>query len=226
MDLNAVEPGCGSGAWTIQAATQFPAAQILAVDRSPLPNRFLPANISFQIADISKEVDFGDEKFDIVHTRFVLFHIPNAHDVLRRIAQQLVRPGGLLLIEDIDLLSYVGTGPASRHYISMVKQMYDERGIDMEIGRKIPETVRALRDFPNVQFQKISLPFGGNGPDDSLNGLGLAMKQSFVRGGDVVAEVLAPKGFTHEMAVKYREELEKDNESLVDVYFCWASRVG
>lgn len=69
-----------------------------------------------------------------------------------------------MLIEDIDALSYVGTGPASRHYISMVKQMYDERGIDMEIGRKIPEMVRALRDFPDVQFQKISLPFGGDGP--------------------------------------------------------------
>jgi hypothetical protein len=52
------------------------------------------------------------------------------------------------------------------------------------------------------------------------------MKQSYVQGGDVVVEVLAPKGFTHEMAIKYREELEKDNESFVDVYFCWASRVG
>jgi hypothetical protein len=48
------------------------------------------------------------------------------------------------------------------------------------------------------------------------------MKQSYVQGGDVVVEVLAPKGFTHEMAVKYREEFAKDNESFVDVYFCWA----
>jgi hypothetical protein len=55
----------------------FPIGRCLKLSSDKCINfsRFLPANISFQIADISKEVDFGGEKFDIVHTRFVLFHV-------------------------------------------------------------------------------------------------------------------------------------------------------
>ncbi|KAF7374725.1 Methyltransferase str3 [Mycena sanguinolenta] len=34
-----IELGCGSGAWAIQAAKQFPDAQVVAVDQSPLPDR-------------------------------------------------------------------------------------------------------------------------------------------------------------------------------------------
>ncbi|KAJ7367704.1 S-adenosyl-L-methionine-dependent methyltransferase [Mycena albidolilacea] len=219
-----LELGCGSGAWPIQATTQLPAAQILAADRSPLPNRFLPANISFQMADLAKEGDFKpDHFFDIVHARFVFCHVSNTHDAFRRLAQ-LVRPGGLLLIEDINALSYFETaGPVSRrdHYISMMKQSCDERGADMEFGRKTPDLIRALDDFPDVQVQKMSMPFGVNGPDDALNHLGPATKKFYIGTVDSVAEYLAPRGFTREMALKYREELENDS---VDVYCCRARR--
>jgi hypothetical protein len=32
----------------------------------------------------------------------------------------------------------------------MVKQSYDERGADMEFGRKTSDLIRALGDFPDV----------------------------------------------------------------------------
>ncbi|KAJ6516494.1 hypothetical protein C8R45DRAFT_802948, partial [Mycena sanguinolenta] len=146
----------------IQAATQFPAAQLLAVDQSPLPDRYIPPNVNFQIVDLAKEVDFGPDKFDIVHARFAL----SANEGCR--FQTLptpcvVRPGGLLLVEDLDMSSYAETaGPAARLFVSTMKPTFDERGADMEFGKKIPDLIRSLDDFPNVEFQKITMPFGGS----------------------------------------------------------------
>ncbi|KAJ7265989.1 S-adenosyl-L-methionine-dependent methyltransferase [Mycena haematopus] len=219
-----LELGCGSGAWAIQAATQFPAAQILAVDRSPLPNRYIPPNLIFQIADLSKAVDFGPDKFDLVHARFVLSHVSNGQDAFRRFAR-LIRPGGLLLAEDLDMLSWAETaGPASRLFISTLKPTFDERGADMEFGKKISDMMSSLGDFHDVQCQKITMPFSGTGPDAALNDLGLAMKKTFLKSLDPVAGHLAPRGFTPEMALEFREELETNNGASVDTYFGWARR--
>jgi len=219
-----LELGCGSGAWAIQAATQFPDAQILAVDRSPLPNRPLPENLSFQIADLAKELDFGSEKFDLVHARFVLCHVSNGGDALRRISR-LVKPGGLLVVEDADNSSFAETaGPASRRFVSVVKQTFDERGADLDFGRKIPDIIGSLGDFPDAQFQKITMPFGGNGPDDALNQLGLAWKKTSERTVVALTDHFITQSYTRDMALEHREELAQDNKASMDVYFCWARR--
>jgi hypothetical protein len=58
--------------------------------------------------------------------------------------------------------------------------------------------------------------------DDALNPLGLATKKIYIRTVDSVAEYLAPRGFTLEMALKYREELENEKDNSVNIYCCWA----
>jgi hypothetical protein len=80
----------------IQAAQMYPEAEVIAVDISPLPQRFvqvphliqarkstsrlirpLPANVKFQQLDLSSdsELPFGPETFDVVHIRFALIHV-------------------------------------------------------------------------------------------------------------------------------------------------------
>ncbi|KAJ7880742.1 hypothetical protein B0H14DRAFT_3129254 [Mycena olivaceomarginata] len=150
------------------------------------------------MTDLAKEGDFKpDHLFDIVHARFVSCHL-------------IMAGRGLLLMEDIDAL-------CSRLLDRCLVTIYD-----MEFGRKTSDLIRALGDFPDVQVQKMSMPFGGNGPDDALNPLGLATKKIYIRTVDSVAEYLAPRGFTLEMALKYREELENEKDNSVDIYCCWA----
>ncbi|KAJ7244835.1 S-adenosyl-L-methionine-dependent methyltransferase [Mycena rebaudengoi] len=70
-----IDLGCGSGAWAIQAALQFPDAQVIGLDMSPHPDRQLPRNMSFQLGDLTKELNLEPNSFDIVHASLVMCHV-------------------------------------------------------------------------------------------------------------------------------------------------------
>ncbi|KAJ7430914.1 S-adenosyl-L-methionine-dependent methyltransferase [Mycena latifolia] len=128
-----IDFGCGSGAWAIQAAVQFPDAEVLAVDISPLPDRTLPSNVVFARADVTKELNFDPKTFDIVHCCLVVTHIQNARDAIERVAR-LVRPGGLLLLEDMDMSRLRETaGPTVHRIVSRFMESMAARGGDPEI---------------------------------------------------------------------------------------------
>ncbi|KAJ7912162.1 hypothetical protein B0H13DRAFT_2327600 [Mycena leptocephala] len=202
----------------IQAAKQFPEAEVHAIDISPLPNRIFPSNIHFQLADLTQELNFETETFTIVHARLVMCHVSNGKDVIER-AARLVRPSGLLLIEDLDISNLVSTGgPAVKRFISTLIQLATARGGDMEIGRKLEGIITSLGVFEDINVTEITVPLSGTG-SDSANELGLALKKSFasldlgIHGQWMTASVLQ----------QYREEIGYSGcESII--YFSWARR--
>ncbi|KAJ7462536.1 S-adenosyl-L-methionine-dependent methyltransferase [Mycena latifolia] len=211
MDL-----GCGSGAWAIQAATEFPAAQVLAVDLSPIPDRTLPQNLCFQRADLAAELNFGTETFDVVHARFVMCHVPNAKDAIAR-AARLVRPGGLLIIEDADIKSWAeNAGPTVQQIFLKTLELLSAHGADGELGRKLETIINSLGSFERVQVKKIVPPFSGIGYDDATNELGIAMRNATVRA------MTGMRGVTDEMAKQCEEEFGQSGQ--IAMYFTWASR--
>ncbi|KAJ7333415.1 S-adenosyl-L-methionine-dependent methyltransferase [Mycena albidolilacea] len=162
-----LELGCGSGAWcsAIQAGKEFPEAEVVAVDISPLPNREIPRNMSFKLMDLTKEWVWENETFDVVHARFVTMHVPNAENVIKR-AAQLLKPRGLLLLEDTDMNSAAETGgPALQRSMSHFLQLWRSRaGADPELGRKLGDIITSTGYFPDVHVNKISVPLAGTGP--------------------------------------------------------------
>ncbi|KAF8135834.1 hypothetical protein K438DRAFT_1997296 [Mycena galopus ATCC 62051] len=193
----------------IQAAKEFPEAEVHAIDISPLPNRILPSNIHFQLADLTKELDLEPEAFHIVHARFVMAHVVDGEGAIKRTAR-LVRPGGLLLIEEMDLSSMLATGaPAS----------ISARGGDGEIGSKLESIITSLGYFEDVHVNKIKVPFDGNGVDAAKNKLGLAFKKA-----SAAASIhLVGQGVTSDMVEQYRRELSHTGNEL-SIYFSWAYR--
>ncbi|KAJ7466387.1 S-adenosyl-L-methionine-dependent methyltransferase, partial [Mycena latifolia] len=206
-----IELGCGSGAWAIEAATEFPAAEVLAVDFSPIPDRTLPQNLRFQLADLAEELNFDAETFDVVHARFVMCHVPNGKDAIAR-AARLVRSGGLLIIEDMDGKSWAeNAGPTVQQVLSKSLELLRARGADGELGRKLETILNSLGSFERVQVKKIIAPFPGTGYDDARNELGIAMRNFAVRG------MAGMRGVTEEMAKQCEEELCQSGQ--VTLYF-------
>ncbi|KAJ7476663.1 S-adenosyl-L-methionine-dependent methyltransferase [Mycena latifolia] len=213
-----VDLGCGSGAWAIQAAKQFPDAEVLAVDISPLPESLiLPMNMRFERADLAHELNFEPETFDIVHSRFVMCHVSNGKDATER-AASLVRPGGLLLLEDTDLTRIIETGgPVVRAVSSHFKDLLTARGADGEIGRKFEGIIAALGSFEDIHADQIIVPLCGTTPDAAMNELAVAMRKSAAQA------LAAAKGVAKEMAQQYKEEMgQKGCEG--SMYFVWARR--
>ncbi|KAJ6548825.1 S-adenosyl-L-methionine-dependent methyltransferase [Mycena capillaripes] len=215
--------GCGSGAWATHAATQFPDAEVFAVDISPLPHRKIPANISFKLADLTKELDFEKNTFDIVHARFVMAHVSNGESAVKR-AAELVKPGGLLILEDADPSSMIRTGDHSvQQYMSKMLEIFRSQKADMELGRKMAGIVTSTGYFPDVRVRSIAVPFSGVGAAEATNELGLAFRNTWVQTTEAVRRSEIAKA--HSATKEYLEELtSKDCKVTLDLYFCWARR--
>ncbi|KAJ7785173.1 S-adenosyl-L-methionine-dependent methyltransferase [Mycena maculata] len=220
-----LELGCGSGAWAIQAAKQFPNAHVLAVDVAPLPDRIIPTNMKFRLVDLSRPSDLETETFDIVHARMVMTHVSHGREALLR-AARFVKPGGLLLMEDIDLRSLAESGgPAVFRYISKMIEAWGTRGADTELGRKMEGILRTLEFFPDVHAERIAMPFAGTSADKAMNELGVALRKSWLQAAEKAGSRLAGYGVTEEMIREHNEELgRRDSSAMMVMYFCWARR--
>ncbi|KAJ7500778.1 S-adenosyl-L-methionine-dependent methyltransferase [Mycena galericulata] len=220
-----LELGCGSGSWAIQAAMQFPAAQVIAVDSAPIPDRPLPTNMTFEQADLTGPLNFEAESFDVVHARLVMMHVVNAEDVIARVSR-LVKPGGLFLVEEGDIIGMITTGgPATQILATKCMEMARGQGFDWELGRKVESIMRSLACFEEVNVHKIHLPFSGSGFDEATNQLGLALKNGVMQAAEDLGRHHAALGVTKDRVKAFEEEFSRsDCKAEMDVYFCCAQR--
>ncbi|KAJ6607907.1 actin-domain-containing protein [Mycena sp. CBHHK59/15] len=176
---NILELGCGSGAWAIDAAREFPDAKVIAVDLSPLPPIPLPPNMMFQRVDVMEGLPFADETFDIVHARFFMKHVPNAKDVMER-AAKLLKPGGWLLVDDYDIGSLTKTGgPAVCQFATEIMESMRAHQSDPEIAHKFEDILKSLGMFSRVDVKKIEALLCGT---TAIAGMFIGRTRYFLRG--------------------------------------------
>lgn len=106
------EIGAGGGSIARWLAERVgPAGSVLATDIDP---RFIPdsqlAQLEVARHDITTDVTPA-ARYDLIHSRLVLSHLPQRRDVLVRLIQAL-RPGGWLVIEDFCSAFERGSEPA------------------------------------------------------------------------------------------------------------------
>lgn len=94
------ELGAGGGSIARWLAEHVgPTGSVLATDIDP---RFVPASQLLQLEVVRHDVTtdaIPTARYDLIHARLVLSHLPQRGDVLARLVQAL-RPGGWLVIED------------------------------------------------------------------------------------------------------------------------------
>jgi len=106
------ELGAGGGSIARWLAEQVgPAGSVLATDIDP---RFIPAPEQAQLKVARHDVTtdaIPAARYDLIHARLVLNHLPQRRNVLARLIQAL-RPGGWLVIEDFSAACERGSEPA------------------------------------------------------------------------------------------------------------------
>ncbi len=80
----------------------------------------------------------GIGAFDLGYARFLLSHVPDPLDVPRRI-RAAVRPGGWIVVEDIDITCHVHWPPcgALRRYVELYAAVARLRGVDPTVGPRL-----------------------------------------------------------------------------------------
>jgi ubiquinone/menaquinone biosynthesis C-methylase UbiE len=104
---NVLEIGCGSGRYALQIASEV-GCRLVGVDinASGVENanhlageKKLSSQVTFEVADASTPLRFGDGAFDAVFSNDALCHIPGRPSLLEEMFRVL-RPGGKLLFSD------------------------------------------------------------------------------------------------------------------------------
>ncbi|KAJ9144950.1 Phosphomethylethanolamine N-methyltransferase 2 [Pleurostoma richardsiae] len=91
----AVDIGTGTGIWAIDFADEFPGAEVIGTDISPIQPTWVPPNLTFEIEDCTEEWTFAPESLDYIHTRWLLGSVVDWTAFFRE-AYRCLRPGGYL----------------------------------------------------------------------------------------------------------------------------------
>jgi SAM-dependent methyltransferase len=95
-----------------------------------------------------------ESAFDLVHARLLLEHLRERDAVLRKLVKSL-RPGGWLVIEDVDYVSGIPIsqlGASEHEHTQSVRlSAFAAAGVDHNLGRRLPARLRqaGLRDVGN-----------------------------------------------------------------------------
>jgi ubiquinone/menaquinone biosynthesis C-methylase UbiE len=140
--------GCGFGALTIEMAAAF-GCTIEGVDGDQVIldyAKILAATVP-QIGSrikwvhaVIEHLPYRPQSQDFVTARFVFQHTINPKEALQEL-WRVIRPHGLLYIEDIDeqlILQYPEPPPAWQHILTAFSTLQRKRGGDRAIGRKLP----------------------------------------------------------------------------------------
>ena len=173
-----LEVGAGAGGVARWLAGQVgPAGQVLATDLDP---RFLDshghANLEVTRHDILTD-PLPDGCFDLAHARAVLEHTPHRHQALARMVAA-VRPGGWVLVEDVDFGAAMATALARylhprdnassyQRLMGGFEALFAAAGADASFGARLPQ---ALLDAGLEQVgAEVHAPLSRGGDRDFFN---------------------------------------------------------
>lgn len=72
---NILDIGTGTGIWAIEMGDQFPSANVLGIDLSPIQPDWVPSNVHFVVDDAESEWLYPEDHFDYIHSRHTVMAI-------------------------------------------------------------------------------------------------------------------------------------------------------
>ena len=148
--MSCLDVGCGGGDVTLDLAARVgPAGRAVGVDvdaakvelaRAEAAERGV-ANVDFRAADLRT---LRGEAFDVVYARFVLSHLADPASAVEAF-RGLLRPGGILVVEDTDFAGYFVHPPnaAFDRFVALYRAVVRGRGGDPDLGPRLPGILSA-----------------------------------------------------------------------------------
>ncbi|MCO1578791.1 class I SAM-dependent methyltransferase [Crossiella sp. SN42] len=134
-DWHCLDLGAGAGSIARWLAEQCPQGTVVAND---IDTRYLTdLGEAAQQADIT-DPGYAPGRFDLVHARYLLCHLPERDEVVRRAASWL-KPGGWLVVTDpYQLPAETSPFPVVRRIMAAYEQVYARHGADLHWARGLP----------------------------------------------------------------------------------------
>jgi SAM-dependent methyltransferase len=212
-----LDVGCGGGDVTLDLADLVgPEGRVVGWDidetklglaRSEATEKGF-ANVEFRLSDIGQSELVPE--FDVVYARFLLTHLKDPAEALASM-RQVLQPGGVVIVEDIDCTGYFcyPDAPALWRYVELYTQAVRRRGGDPNIGPRLPGLLLDV-GFERVQMNVVQ-PAGTEGEVKLLNPITMESIADCV-----LAEGLATRNEV-ERVIAELYELSRDSRTVVSI---------
>jgi ubiquinone/menaquinone biosynthesis C-methylase UbiE len=136
-----LDVACGLGETTRLIAGHFNGASITGLDRDAglieaaknITN--IPGTDVQYVAGDATHLPFEDNSFDIVFSRYLLMHVPDAPAIIKEL-KRVCKPGGIVFAQEPDISS--GTSYPESWAYDKVQEYFQALFVDGFIGRKLP----------------------------------------------------------------------------------------
>ncbi|RFU78682.1 s-adenosyl-l-methionine-dependent methyltransferase [Trichoderma arundinaceum] len=92
--------GTGTGIWAIDMGDEYPEAEILGIDLSPIQPQWVPPNVQFMVDDAEAEWMIPPDSLDYIHIRHMTSSIRDWPTLLSR-AYTALKPGGWIELQEL-----------------------------------------------------------------------------------------------------------------------------
>jgi protein-L-isoaspartate O-methyltransferase len=157
-----LEVGAGAGSVARRLAELAGAENVVATDLSV---KFLEplSGLGVRVLHHDVTADEAPGEFDVIHTRFVLDHLPDREAVIKRLASWL-KPGGRLVVEIGTTLPELSSHPATRRSMEVLNEVMTQRvGTDTTWARTMPIPLEAA-GLADCDAEGVILPARGGSP--------------------------------------------------------------
>ncbi|KAI8048806.1 hypothetical protein BDF22DRAFT_701386 [Syncephalis plumigaleata] len=153
----------GAGTWLMEVAMDWPEAQCIGIDKSPLfPTAVMPKNCRFYLLDILEEHALStlEQSFDFVYLRYLATSIPadlwpqlckDLYEVTSTKKGMLQMTGFAFKLESV--------GPAGEEINRLLRMFAEHNGLDIDISERLTDRLTDA-GFVDVNHITISLPCG------------------------------------------------------------------
>jgi len=213
---NVLDIGTGTGIWAIDFATNFPSADVIGTDLSPIQPAFVPPNCRFEVDDAEDEWTFS-QKFDYIHGR-MLGSCFISHVKVFESAFQFLRPGGWLEMQDFGFpfrcVDDTMKGTAFERWLELVQVGCRKLGKDLGLAPSYHQYMRDI-GFVDVQQKFVAWPIGSWPKDEKMKILGAWCKENILSGmqGNSIAILTRGLGMTSDEVEMLLAEARQDINS-------------
>ncbi|EWG54463.1 hypothetical protein FVEG_12679 [Fusarium verticillioides 7600] len=167
--------GTGTGIWAIDFADQYPNAEVVGTDLSPIQPDWVPPNVRFELEDATSNWTWSNDTFDFVHMRYLIGAIAD-WGALFKDAFRCCKPGGFVESVEVNPTFFSDDGTASD--VTAV-QTWNKlfREASKAFGRSFCEIegdaeLLAAAGFVDLQVTDFKVPVGGWAKDSKLRQVG------------------------------------------------------
>ncbi|KAH8155688.1 uncharacterized protein LAJ45_00698 [Morchella importuna] len=165
-----LDVGTGTGIWAIDMGEQYPSAEVIGTDLSPIQPSWVPPNVSFLIDDAESEWEWPEGTFDMVHIRYLNGGISDWGALFAE-AYRSLKPGGWIEVCEFEMgvASDDGTYGANSNlgkYYELTNEAAMRAGRDF-IGADTLINGIEKAGFRNSTLRRIKVPIG-SWPADPL----------------------------------------------------------